>query len=166
MIKALKWLDEHLEETILLILLCGMTIVMGIQVASRYIFSSSLSWSEEITRYMFIISGFTSASFCIKKGLSVKIDQLVMKFPGKGVHILRLVSYIIQLMFFAYLIPFAWDYVKSGLESGQLSPACQIPMYLIQSSTLISFILCCFRLIQKAIIRVGLIMGDQNGKEN
>ena len=94
--KVLKWLDNNLEQAILLILLCGMTIVMGGQIIARYAFSASLSWSEEITRYMFIISGFISASYCIKHGLSVKIDQLVGMLPGKGVHYMRLVSYLIQ----------------------------------------------------------------------
>lgn len=97
--KVLKWLDNNLEQAILLILLCGMTIVMGGQIIARYAFSASLSWSEEITRYMFIISGFISASYCIKHGLSVKIDQLVGMLPGKGVHYMRLVSYLIQLLF-------------------------------------------------------------------
>ena len=58
--KVLKWLDNNLEQAILLILLCGMTLVMGAQIIARYAFSASLSWSEEITRYMFIISGFIS----------------------------------------------------------------------------------------------------------
>ena len=48
--KVLKWLDNNLEQAILLILLCGMTIVMGGQIIARYAFSASLSWSEEITR--------------------------------------------------------------------------------------------------------------------
>lgn len=163
--KMIKWLDENLEEMILLILLCGMTIIMGIQVSARYLFSSSLSWTEEVTRYLFIISGFISASFCIKKGISVKIDQITGMLPGKGVHYMRLVSYLIQLMFFSYLVPFAWNYVKTGFESGQLSPACKIPMYLIQSSTVISFVLCCIRLIQKAVIRMGYIMESSIEKE-
>ena len=163
--KVLKWLDNNLEQAILLILLCGMTIIMGGQIIARYAFSASLSWSEEITRYMFIISGFISASYCIKNGLSVKIDQLVGMLPGKGVHYMRLVSYLIQLLFFAYLVPFAWKYVKAGMASGQLSPACGIPMYLNQSFTVISFVLCCIRLIQKFIQRVEIIIGKREAEE-
>ena len=100
--KVLRWLDQYLEEALLLIMLCAMTLVMGVQVAARYVLGSSLSWSEEITRFLFIVSGFISASFCIKKGASVKIDQLVGMLPGKGVHIFRLISYSVQLVFFAY----------------------------------------------------------------
>ena len=159
--KLLKWLDRYLEEVLLLIMLSVMVIIMGIQITARYVFSSSLSWSEEVTRFLFICSGFLSASYCIKRGLSVKIDQLVNMLPGKGVHIVRLVSYSIQLVFFSYLIPFAWQYVMSGVESGQLSPACGIPMYIIQSFTVISFVLCVFRLIQKWLYRVQIILGER-----
>ncbi len=163
--KLLKWLDRYLEEVLLLIMLSVMVIIMGIQITARYVFSSSLSWSEEVTRFLFICSGFLSASYCIKRGLSVKIDQLVNMLPGKGVHIVRLVSYSIQLVFFSYLIPFAWQYVMSGVESGQLSPACGIPMYIIQSFTVISFVLCVFRLIQKWLYRVQIILGEREEKE-
>lgn len=163
--KLLKWLDRYLEEVLLLIMLCVMVIIMGIQITARYVFSSSLSWSEEVTRFLFICSGFLSASYCIKRSLSVKIDQLVNMLPGKGVHIVRLVSYSIQLVFFSYLIPFAWQYVMSGVESGQLSPTCGIPMYIIQSFTVISFVLCVFRLIQKWLYRVQIILGEREEKE-
>lgn len=159
--RVVRWLDKHLEEVLLLVMLCAMVVIMGIQITARYVFSSSLSWSEEITRFLFICSGFLSASFCVKKSASVKIDQLVQLLPGKGVHILRLVSYTIELIFFSYLIPFAWEYMMSGVKSGQRSPACGIPMYLIQSAAVISFILCVFRLIQKWIKRVQIITGKR-----
>ena len=163
--KLLIWLDDYLEEALILIMLGIMVVVMGIQITARYVFASSLSWSEEITRFLFICSGFLSASYCIKKSLSVKIDQLVNMLPGRGVHIFRLISYSIQLVFFSYLIPFAWKYVMSGIESGQLSPACGIPMYVIQSFTVISFVLCVIRLIQKWLYRLQIILGEREEKE-
>ena len=110
--KVLKWLDNNLEQAILLSFIVWNDNRYGRADHCQICFSASLSWSEEITRYMFIISGFISASYCIKHGLSVKIDQLVGMLPGKGVHYMRLVSYLIQLLFFAYLVPFAWEICK------------------------------------------------------
>ena len=72
----IHWLDDKLEEAIWVILLMSMTFIMGIQVFSRYVLGQSLSWSEEITRYLFIWCGFLSVSFCSKKCLSIKIEQL------------------------------------------------------------------------------------------
>lgn len=163
--RIVKWLERNLEEILLFVMLCAMVLIMGIQVTARYVFSSSLSWSEEITRYLFICSGFLSASYCIKKGVSVKIDQLTKMLPGNGMHIFRLISYTIQIIFFSYLIPFAWKYVMSSVASGQLSPACGIPIYLIQSSTVISFALCVVRLIQKWMLRFEIIIGRREEME-
>ena len=64
--KIIRWLDDNLEEALLIALLVTMTLLMGLQVFSRYILNASLSWSEELTRYLFIWSGFLSISYCIK----------------------------------------------------------------------------------------------------
>jgi TRAP-type C4-dicarboxylate transport system permease small subunit len=159
--KAIKWLDNYLEETLLVLLLLGMMIVMGVQVTARYVFSYSLTWSEEITRYMFIWSGFLSISFCIKKGVSIKIEQLVNIFSPRIIAAFRLVSYTIQIIFFSYLIPFAWHYIMSAVSSRQVSPACGIPMYLMQSATLIGFVLAVLRLIQKWIEKFFVVIGKK-----
>lgn len=66
--KIIRWLDDNLEEALLIALLVTMTLLMGLQVFSRYILNASLSWSEELTRYLFIWSGFLSISYCIKSG--------------------------------------------------------------------------------------------------
>ena len=56
--KTLHWLDENLEEFLLVVMLAAMTLIMGIQIFSRYALGQSLSWSEEVTRFLFIWSGF------------------------------------------------------------------------------------------------------------
>jgi TRAP-type C4-dicarboxylate transport system permease small subunit len=161
---TLKWLDKYFEEVVLVSLLCLMMVIMGIQVMARYAFGYSLSWSEEITRYCFIWSGFLSASFCIKNGSSVKVEQFVTAFPEKATHIFRLFSYSIEILFFLYLIPYAYSYVMSAVSSNQVSPACGIPMYYIQFATLFSFCMCVVRLSQKWVYRFRLVLG-KNLKE-
>ena len=65
--KTVIWLDNYLEEFFMVISLILMTVIMGIQVFSRYVLGSAPSWSEEITRYLFVWSGFLSVSYCTKK---------------------------------------------------------------------------------------------------
>ena len=76
----LKWLDENLEEFLMVAFLIAMTMIMGIQVFARYALGASLSWSEEVTRYLFIWSGFISVSYCTRKCISIKIEQFVAYF--------------------------------------------------------------------------------------
>ena len=117
--KILHWLDENLEEFLLVLFLILMTLIMGVQILSRYILGTSLSWSEELTRYLFVWSGFLSVSYCSKKCLSIKIEQFVAVFPRRGRAIFKVVNHTFELIFFVYMIPFAWSYMMSAVHSGQ-----------------------------------------------
>ncbi len=71
--KVFVWLNDSLEEFLMVVSLILMTLIMGIQVFSRYVLGASLSWSEELTRYIFVWAGFLSVSFCTKRCISIKI---------------------------------------------------------------------------------------------
>ena len=65
--KVLSWIDEYLEEVLLAAALAAMAGIMGVQVFCRYVLGASLSWSEELTRYIFIWAGFLRVSYCPQK---------------------------------------------------------------------------------------------------
>ena len=158
--KTLHWLDENLEEFLLVVMLAAMTLIMGIQIFSRYALGQSLSWSEEVTRFLFIWSGFLSVSYCSKKCLSIKIEQFVAAFPRRGKALFKVVNHTFELIFFLYMIPFAYSYMMSAIHSGQLSPACGIPMYYIQAAPFVSFLLVTFRILQRWIIEFKVARGE------
>ncbi len=158
--KAVKWLDDNLEEFCMVVLLAAMTLIMGVQVFCRYALGMSLSWSEELTRYLFIWSGFLSVSYCSKKCLSIKIEQFVAMFPRTGRSVFKLVNHTFELVFFFYMLPFAFSYMMSAVESGQVSPACEIPMYYIQAAPFVSFLLVAFRILQRWVIEFRIARGE------
>ncbi|MDO4664280.1 MAG: TRAP transporter small permease [Erysipelotrichaceae bacterium] len=150
--KVLQWLDNYLEEAILCICLAAMAGIMGVQVLCRYFFGASLSWSEELTRFLFIWSGFLSVSYCSKRCISIKIEQVVAKLNRKNRAIFKLINHTIELIFFVYMIPFAFSFFMSSVYNGQVSPACGIPMYYVQAAPFVSFILVVIRIVQRWII--------------
>lgn len=156
----LHWLNHNLEEFILTVLLIAMSVIMGVQVFSRYALGASLSWTEELTRYLFIWSGFLSVSYCTKRCLSIKIEQFVAIFPRRGKAVFKVVNHTFELIFFVYMIPFAFSYMMSAAQSGQVSPACGIPMYYIQAAPLFSFLLVAFRILQRWIIEFRVARGE------
>ena len=135
--KVLHWLDENLEEFLLVVFLIAMTLIMGIQVLSRYVLGQSLSWSEEITRYLFIWSGFLSVSYCSKKCLSIKIEQFVAIFPRRGKALFKVVNHIFELIFSLYMIPFAASTAFSS--SRCCSPAAGSSILLMHSRSMHRF---------------------------
>ena len=77
----------------------------------------------------------------------------------------KVVTHTIELALFLYLIPYAVLYLKSAFESGQVSPACQIPMYYIQAAPLFSFVLVAFRIVQRWIIEFKIVIRKDEEKE-
>ena len=61
--KVLKWLDEYAEISICVALLSAMTLILAVQVFMRYVMGASLSWSEELARYLFIWLIYLGISF-------------------------------------------------------------------------------------------------------
>lgn len=159
--KIINCIDEYLEEIILVFLLATMAVIMGIQVFCRYALSMSLTWSEELTRYLFIWAGFLSVSYCTKKCISIKIEQFVALFPKRGKALFKVVNHTIELALFLYLIPFAWKYFYSAIETGQVSPALGIPMYYVQAAPLAGFILVAIRIIQRWIVEFNTVRGKE-----
>ncbi|AVQ22833.1 TRAP transporter small permease [Fusobacterium nucleatum subsp. nucleatum ATCC 23726] len=144
----LKALDDYLEETILLILLVLMTCIMGIQIVSRYVFQNSLTWSEELVRYMFVWSAFLGIPFCIKHGLSIKVDQFRNLFPIPLQKALMYIDKIIIFLLFLVLFIYSFSVVKASYLSGQTSPAMQLPIWMVQISVTVSSLLSMIRSIQ------------------
>ena len=109
--KVIKWLNNYFEETVLAVLLFVMMMIMGIQVTARYALGNSLSWSEEITRFCFIWTGFLSISFCVKNSADIKIEQFIDLFEkmadGKINIIFKTFVNVVEFILFAYMLPFA-----------------------------------------------------------
>lgn len=157
--KAIRWLDANLEQMILCILLAAMAVIMGVQVFCRYVLQMSLSWSEELTRYLFIWSGFLSVSYCSKYCISIKIEQFAAKLSRRPRAILKIINHTIELAFFIYMIPFAFSFFMSSFYNHQVSPAMGLPMYYVQAAPLVSFVLVAIRILQRWIIEFKVAMG-------
>jgi TRAP-type C4-dicarboxylate transport system permease small subunit len=150
--KFFKWLDEHLEESILAVLLMIMTVIMGIQVFSRFVLRSSLHWSEELTRYCFVWCGFISIGLCTRHALALRVDQLNLVLPKKASKWFTFCTYVAEFVLFVFLIPNAYKYVAPVLGSARKSPAAQIPIWTVQISAVIGFTLGAIRAAQRAIL--------------
>lgn len=149
--KLLKWLNKYFEESFLIAGLIMMVVTMGTQIVARYIFNSSLSWSEELMRYIFIWSAFISIGFCIKSYSSLKVEILVMMMPRRFYRWLSICIHVAIFIVLLILFKGSLDVVSSAIASGQKTPALQVPILYVQVATPVGFILGEIRLIQRFI---------------
>ena len=64
------------EKAIAIVSFISMMGVMFLQVFFRYVIKSSIAWTEEAMRYLFVISSFFGAACCTYEGKHVVIDFL------------------------------------------------------------------------------------------
>ena len=140
---------DNLEEGIMVALLCCMVFIMIVQIFCRYVLDMSLSWSEEVTRYLFVWSAFMSVSLCTKLTINIRIDHIIHMFSTRGRALVKIFNLTVEFAFFAYMLPYAYRYLMATIESGQVSPACGIPMYVVQSAPLVCFALCMVRIAER-----------------
>lgn len=67
---------EHAAEAVLVFLIAAMTVVCTMQVISRYVFNDPLIWTEELTRYLFVWSGYLSAWLAWKHRAHIAVDAV------------------------------------------------------------------------------------------
>ncbi len=149
--KVIRFLDDKLEELLLIGLLGTMVVIMEVQIFCRYVLNYSLSWSEELTRYLFIWSCFISISYCIKRWISIKVDQVIKMLPKKGYVIAQLLLNIMLFILFIYLTIHGYRFLIQAIESQQRSPALNLPMEYVQSAPFVGFVLAAFRSFQQII---------------
>jgi len=151
--KVLKWLDKHFEEAILIALLAAISCVMMAQIIART-FAASMSWPEEFSRYCYIWTVFLSLGFTIKKGNMLKVGIVMDLLPLKVRKSIEIIVNILMLVIFAVLFRYAIIYTGKIKTIGQVSPAMNIPMWMMYMATVVGFGLAVLRMIQQIIYNI------------
>lgn len=104
-----NWAD-HIEETLIAVLLGLMTLVTFANVIVRYVFQSNLLWALEITVFMFAWLVLLGASYAVKKSAHLGVDLLIDLSPPGVRRVLGLVSVSACIVFSFLLLKGSWDY--------------------------------------------------------
>jgi TRAP-type C4-dicarboxylate transport system permease small subunit len=152
--KALKWLDLHFEEVILAICLCVLTILTSVNVVLRYIFNTSLTWSDEICKDCLIYSCFFSIGWWIRRKNGIAVDALVQLFPLKVKSVLAWVVQFILIGFLVLAFRASVTVLRGVAASGQVSGTLQISMVYVYVTPAAGFGLALFRAIQVLVLEV------------
>lgn len=107
----------------------GSTLMLVIGVAvfanviARYVFSSGLSWADEVSRFSMLWVTFLGAAVLIRLGEHITVDVFMMRAPQR----LRTASYVLSQLLSSYIayILITQGIGQIGKQWTQLSPALQ-----------------------------------------
>lgn len=153
--KVVKWLDEHFEETLLVILLVLISCVELVQVILRNLsFIPSLTWAEEFCRFCWIWSVFLSLPYTIRKGSMLRVTVLLDVLPKVVLSVVNVVVELVVTASMLLLTVHSVTVVKNIMESGETSSAMVWPMWIVYSVMLIGFALATLRGAQQVVLKI------------
>lgn len=100
--------SHKVEDVLLVALLWALSIVVMIQVISRYVFSSSIPWTEEVARLMLIYATFFGAFLTSRSKSYISIDLISRFFKGQK-RLLFILRNLIMAVFYTWLAYLACD---------------------------------------------------------
>jgi TRAP-type C4-dicarboxylate transport system permease small subunit len=120
------WLDRVVEWGVIGAFL-GFVALSFTQVVLRYGFGRPLTWSEEISRYLFVWVVFVGAGVAARHGSHIVLDFLVARLPA-GIR--RWVGVIMTALCFGMLLLiFVWQgWILTTVSMRQDSPATGLPV--------------------------------------
>lgn len=145
----LKKCWDHLEETVLIYSYLLVIPLLFAQVICRYVFNHSLSWSEEIARYLFIWQVWLGSSYCVQKSRHIRIDIFTSRLSPRVRQVYEILIALVCIVFCCFLA-YKGSLVMSMIARlKQTSPAVRIPMQFIYACVPVSCVLMVIRYMEQ-----------------
>ncbi|SNT75755.1 TRAP transporter small permease [Paracoccus seriniphilus] len=119
--QAMKWA--------IVIGMAAMVVVVFLQIASRYLLSISLGWSEEVARLLFISIVFLGAAVLARQQAHLTVTVILDQCGWRLRAALTALASLVGLVCSTYLVRGGWTTMLR--EWDQRTPALQIPMGII-----------------------------------
>jgi TRAP-type C4-dicarboxylate transport system permease small subunit len=133
---------DKIEDALIFVAGSAFVIIAALiiaQVFSRYVLQAPPTWTEELTRYVFVWLAWLSAAVVFRKGQHVTIDAINAIMPDrlKGLH--EFFVKVVCVAILIFLLTYGWQALEFATS---YSPALNIQMvYVYASAPVAAFIM-------------------------
>ena len=149
--KKLDVVLDRIEEILCTALAIVMAVSILIQVINRNTVKMPIVWCEELARYCMVWLIFVGISAGVKKGSHIGVDVLVNLLPAAMKRGVKIFTNVLVTGLYGYLTYLSVDITLGIRETGQVSPAMQIPMYLIYAGLIVGLFMSTLRALQVTV---------------
>ncbi|KUO73056.1 MAG: hypothetical protein APF77_20510 [Clostridia bacterium BRH_c25] len=162
--KRVLQLYNKFEEYLLVGSLVFTVTIIFIQVIMRYVFNSSLSWSEELARYIFIWQIWLGASIGVREKKHIKVELIYGLIKGHGKKAVDIIASLIWLAFSIFITINGTQLVLDLMQKGSLSSGMRIPLYFVYISLPISTGVMALRLVMEVYETIAGLFKPERGE--
>jgi TRAP-type C4-dicarboxylate transport system permease small subunit len=91
-------------EWAMAVFLAAMTLLVGAQIAGRFVFGYSIFWSDELARFLLVWIAFLGMSIGVRRGAHPGVDSLVRGLPPAWTRTACLVAIACSLLLFCVMV--------------------------------------------------------------
>jgi C4-dicarboxylate transporter DctQ subunit len=95
---------NRLAEWVTVVLLATLTLLVGVQIAGRFLFGYSIFWSDELARFLLVWAAFLGMSVGVRRESHPAVDSLVRTLPPGGARVAFGVAVACSLLFFLVMV--------------------------------------------------------------
>ena len=151
--KKLFWIFNNLEYLLSMFCMGVMMTLLFIQVVSRYLLGHSITWTEEISIILFILSVYIGAFGGTRRGQHLKIELLTSALSPKGQTVCQILSDIAFVVINCFLCVGSYSVVSNLHHYGMETAIVHLPMWIPYAIIPLSLVLISVRLLQDILVQ-------------
>ena len=132
---------SRFEEFVLSCSVIAMALLLIVGVIFRVVFNNSLTFTEEVASALLVLVSFFGLGYCARKGRHITMSIVFDMVGNKFKRIFMIVISLVSAAATAYIGYLAIKYALSVKELKRVTPALQVPMYLIYTVVPIGLLL-------------------------
>ena len=114
---VLKWLDENIEKSIILVSYVLMTAIIFVEVIRRFAFGQQAAWSSTIPIYLFLWVTWIGCAYNCKRRSHLRFEEFRMRLPYGGQFICLIVDHLIWIGFSLLVIYYSMQQVQIAYDN-------------------------------------------------
>lgn len=123
--KAKNWFSR-INNVLMASCLAVMAVLVFGNVILRYAFSSGITWSEEVSRFLSVWMTFLGAIAALKENKHLNVDMFLNKLPKNVKVVVLIIGQLIMLCVLWLLLEGTWKMTLMSVSS--LAPATGLPL--------------------------------------
>ena len=150
----MKKINKYLsvfEDSMLVVGILSAAVILFINVVLRNVFESSIVWAEEYAKFAIIWITFGGCGAAVRDNAHMKISALYDVVGKKFKLVLDIFVNIIGTAFAAFMVYYGVRLTMTVINTAQVSPTMQLPMWIIYISVPIGAVLMVLRFITNLI---------------
>ena len=163
-IAAIDGIGSVLEKIVSCVCVITMSILVFLNVIARFVFNSSLAFSDEISTYLFVLMCFMGTAIAARRGAHLGLSIVTDRVSPKARTIIGMVMYGISALFCLLIVIFGVQMVISQYQLGQQSAAMQWPEWIYGSFVPVGAAFATWSFLQGIFDMAKNLNNEQEGK--